>query len=592
MFPRRQFAALLFASIAFSIPRASGQQSTIPSRVAETVMIHGALWTGEPYLVPGKPSPPSQMAQAIAIANGSILAVGSDAEIKPYIGPQTDVIDLAGRFAMPGFVDDHTHFLTGGFQLIQVQLRDSRDEADFAERIGRRAQTLGPGKWIEGGRWNAAKWPDEKMPTRWLIDSVTPQNPVFVNSWDGHQVLVNSLALKLAGITEETPDPPGGVIVRDPLTHQHTGLLRDTAMNLVAKVMPARSEEEIEAALRRGLEEASRNGVTSLADMNLGEHSPSGGINYARTPIEKELRLLHRAETEGWLTCRFYEILPVLEMHRLEDLGVTHGTGDTFIQLGAVKAFADGSLESSTAWMYSGFADQPANTGVPNPLMSPPAKMAALVREANVSGIQFITHAIGDRAVAEMLDVYSGSAANPADYRMRLEHDEVVRPSDFARFAKLGVIASMQPAIDGGSGVTRRIGTDRIGRSYAWRSMLDAGAVLAFGSDWPVVGLNPLMGIHSAVTRQDLQDNPPGGWVPEQRVTLNEALRAYTQGSAYAAFQERDKGSLAPGRLADIVVLSKDLTRIAPSEVKGVTVEMTIVGGRVVYDANSHARTR
>ncbi len=585
-----KYRTCLLACAAFFASLPVHTQDRAPVGAAETVLMHGVLWTGEPFLVPGKPSPPSQMAQAIAIADGRILAVGSDAEINRYVGKNTHVIDLRGRFAMPGFVDDHEHFLTGGFQLIQVQLRDSRDEADFTRRIAERARLLGPGKWIEGGRWNAAKWPDAKMPTRWLIDSVTPQNPVFVNSWDGHQVLANSLALKLAGIDDDTPDPPGGVIVRDPATHRHTGLLRDTAMNLVAKVMPPRSDAEVEAALRRGLLEAVHTGVTSLADMNLGEHSPSGGINYARTPVEKELRLLHKAEEEGWLTCRFYEIIPVLDIKRLEDLGITHNTGDDFIKLGAVKAFADGSLESSTAWMFSGFADQPANTGVPNPLMNPPSKMLAAVREANAAGIQFITHAIGDRAVAEMLKVYGDSVANPAPYRMRIEHDEVVRPQDFSRFAKLGIIASMQPAIDGGAGVVERIGTDRIGHSYAWRSMLDAGVMLAFGSDWPVVNMNPLLGIQSAVTRQDIHGNPPGGWVPEQRVTLNEALRAYTEGSAYAAFQERDKGSLAPGKLADLIVLSQDLTRIPAAEINAVKVEMTMVNGRIVFADDTHAQ--
>lgn len=580
--------AIIFAGLS---NLSTAAQSGGASRTADVVLLHGVLWTGEPYFEPGKSSPSSGFAQAAAIADGRFLAVGTDGEMGPYIGSATKVIDLHGRFAMPGFVDDHTHFLTGGFQLIQVQLRDSRDEGDFAQRIGERAKQLGPGKWIEGGRWNASKWPDQKPPTRFLIDAVTKQNPVFVNSWDGHQVLVNSLALQLAGITEETSDPVGGVIVRDPVTHLHTGLLRDTAMNLVAKVMPARTDDEIEAALRRGLAEAARTGVTSLADMNLGEHSPSGGINYARTPVEKELRLLHRAAAEGWLTSRFYEIIPVLEMKRLEMLGVTHNSGDDFVKLGAVKAFADGSLESSTAWMYAGFADQPENTGVPNPLMMPPAKMEAAVREANAAGIQFITHAIGDRAVAEMLTVYGNSATDPTPYRLRLEHDEVVRPEDFARFKKLGIIASMQPAIDGGAGVVERIGSDRIGHSYAWKSMLDAGVTLAFGSDWPVVAINPLLGIHSAVTRQDIHGQPHGGWIPEQRVTVDQALRAYTQGSAYAAFQEKDKGSLTPGKLADIIVLSKDLTRIAPGEIKDAAVLMTIVNGKVVYESGDRAKT-
>ncbi len=579
-----------FCCLAAAIASAYAQSSTPADETgvkAEMVLLHGNIWTGEP----GSDAPSARHAQALAIRRGRILAVGSDAEMQPLIGPQTKVIPLNGQFVMPGFIDDHEHFLTGGFQLVQIQLRDSKDEGDFVARIAAHARMLGPDKWIEGGRWNAAKWPDARMPTRALIDSVTLRNPVFVNSWDGHQVLVNSLALERAGITEATPDPPGGVIVRDPATHLHTGLLRDTAMNLVAKIMPPRTDGEIEAALRRGLAEAARFGVTSLADMNLGEHSPSGGINFARTPVEKELSLLHRAERDGWLTARFYEIVPFSDMKRLESLGISHNTGDDWVKLGAVKAFADGSLESSTAWMYQGFADQPANTGVPNPLMSPPAKMLAQVREANAAGIQFITHAIGDRAVSGMLDVYAQSAPDTAPLRLRLENDEVVRPADFARFRKLGIVASMQPAIDGGSGVVERIGPARAAHSYAWRSMLDSGVALAFGSDWPVVPMNPMLGIASAVTREDVHGRPEGGWIPAQRVTVDEALRAYTSGSAYAAFQELDKGTLTPGKLADVIVLSSDPFHIAPIDLYRVNVALTIAGGKVVYDAGSAAHS-
>jgi hypothetical protein len=320
-------------------------------------------------------------------------------------------------------------------------------------------------------------------------------------------------------------------------------------------------------------------GLTSVHSITVDEDSWNGSF-------AGEVQLLRRAELEGWLTCRMYEIVPIVRWEKLRDAGLAHNMGDDFLKLGAVKAFADGSLGSSTAWMFEPFADDPANRGLPLPLMNPPSKLEALARGADQAQIQICIHAIGDRAITEILDMYERlDGANPAAHRFRIEHAQHMREEDFARFAKLGIIASMQPyhAIDDGRWAEKRLGHERARGSYAWRSMLAAGAPIAFGSDWPVAPLSPILGIYAAVTRATLDGKHPEGWFPEQRLTVEETLRAYTQGSAYAAFQEHEKGSLAPGKLGDVVVLSDDLFTIPPAKIKDTRVVMTIVGGKIVY---------
>ena len=548
------------------------------SRGADFVLLHGHLWTGEPYAGPGEKPAQTRYAEALAAANGRILAVGDDSEISAYIGPNTQVVDLQGRFAMPGFIDDHVHFVDGSFQLLEVNLKHAPSEAEFARLIGEKAKTLPAGRWILGGNWDEEAWPDAELPARGLIDALTPNNPVYVSRYDGHAGLANSLALKLAGVTRDTPSPVGGVIVHDPKTGEPTGILKDAAQDLVLRVIPNPSEREFEEAIRTGLAEARRVGVTSVEDMALGGDTPDGGF-------ASEIRLLRRAEIEGWLTCRFYEITPIEQWQRLAEAGISHGMGSDWLQLGAVKGFADGSLGSRTAWFFDPYTDDASNRGMPLPMMHPPAKMEAAVRGADAAGIQLAVHAIGDRAIAEMLDIYArvGGADAPV-HRFRIEHAQHMRPEDFKRFGQLGIVASMQPyhAIDDGRWAEKRIGHERARYSYAWRSMLEAGAPLAFGTDWPVAPLNPLLGVYAAVTRATLDGKHPEGWFPEQRLTVDEALRAYTQGSAYAAFQEHDKGTLAPGKLADVIVLSDDPFKTAPEKIRDLTVTMTIVGGRVV----------
>ncbi len=550
-------------------------------RGADLVALHGKIWTGEPFASPGQRPTRGTFVEAVAMVDGRILAAGSNQQIRAYVGRSTQVLDLQGRLAVPGFIDDHVHFISGGLQLLEVDLKDARDESEFTRRIAEKAKTLPPGRWIQGGNWDEEAWPSAKLPTRWLIDPATPQNPVFIDRYDGHAALANSVALKLAGVTKETQASPGGFIVRDPKSGEPTGVLKDAAESLVARVIPRPTEAQMEEALKAGLAEARRIGVTSVQNISVGSDSPNGSFT-------GEIHLLRRAELEGWLTCRFYEITPIAQWQRLADDGVSHGMGSAFLKLGAVKAFADGSLGSRTAWMFRPFSDDSSNKGLPMPLMDPPCKMEATARRADEAQIQLAIHAIGDRANAEILDIYARLGGDhPAAHRFRIEHAQHVRPEDFARFAKRGVIASMQPyhAIDDGRWAEKRLGHERARSSYAWRSMLDAGAPLAFGTDWPVAPLDPLLGIYAAVTRATLDGKHPDGWFPEERLTVEEALRAYTQGSAYAAFEEKEKGTISPGKLADLVVISDDVFTIPPEKIKDARVVLTIVGGKVVYQA-------
>jgi len=578
----RTAAFIIVVGIFMSLPTNGGETvSAQPDfgdlRGADLVLLHGKIWTGEPAEAKNSAA---KFAEAVAIANGRILAVGNNAEIQAYAGPNARVVDLKGRLAVPGLIDSHAHFIDGGFQLLSVDLKDARSEEEFTRRIGEKAGTLAPGRWLKGGDWDEQAWASAKLPIHQMIDAVSGNHPAFLSRYDGHAILANSLAIKLAGVTRATPDPVGGVIVRD-ATGEPTGIFKDAAQDLIAKVIPPPTEAEMTEALRAALAEAARVGLTSVDSITVDADSWNGSFT-------GEIQLLRRAELEGWLTCRVYEVIPIMHWEKLRDAGIAHNMGDDFIKLGGVKAFADGSLGSATAWMYEPFADDPANRGIPLPLMSPPAKMESLASGTDQAQIQICIHAIGDRAIAEILDMYERLGGNnPAAHRFRIEHAQHMRPQDFARFAKLGVIASMQPyhAIDDGRWAEKRLGPERARWSYAWRSMLDAGAPLAFGSDWPVAPLSPIPGIYAAVTRATVDGKKPDGWFPGQRLTVEEALRAYTLGSAYAAFQENDKGSIAPGKLGDVVVLSDDLFTIPPAKIKDAHAVMTIVGGKIVYES-------
>ena len=581
----RKTISILIAGMFMSIPINRGESPASQAHPAITagadlVLLNGKIWTGEPVSPPGNKPAPAKFAQGVAIANGRILAVGSDADIQHYAGGNSKVVDLKGRLAVPGLIDSHAHFISGGFQLLSINLKDARSEQEFTRRIAAKVRTLAPGRWMIGGDWDEQAWDSARLPTRQMIDGVTSNNPVFLSRYDGHAVLANSPALRLANVTRATPDPAGGVIVRD-AAGEPTGILKDAAQDLVGKVIPPPTESEAAEALHAALKEAARVGLTSLHSIAVDADSWNGSFT-------GEIQLLRRAELDGWLTCRMYEIIPITRWEKLRDAGLERNMGDDFVKLGAVKAFADGSLGSATAWMYEPFADDPENRGVPNSLMSSPTKMQGLASGADQAQIQLCIHAIGDRAIAEILDMYERLGGDaPAAHRFRIEHAQHMRPQDFARFGRLGIVASMQPyhAIDDGRWAEKRLGHERLRWSYAWRSVLDAGAPLAFGSDWPVAPLSPILGIYAAVTRATLDGKHPDGWFPEQRLTVEEALRAYTQGSAYAAFQESEKGAITSGRLGDVVVLSDDLFTIPPASIRNVHVVMTIVGGRIVYSA-------
>lgn len=474
------------------------------------------------------------------------------------------MIDLRGRFAVPGFIDNHTHFISGGLQLSRVQLRDASSADEFARRIADHASRLGSGQWVTGWGWDEQSWQPYRLPDRSLIDHV--ENPVFVSRLDAHMAVANSLALQLAGITRHTPDPPGGTIVRDALG-EPTGLLKDAAMTLVNAVIPPPSREERLAAARAALGEAAKFGVTSLCDMSW----PQDFVD--------DVRAYQQLEREDALTARIHLFAPIAEYGRLEAAGIEKGFGSGKLRIGALKGFADGSLGSSTAAFREPYLGEPENHGLTMAAMSD-GSMANWVADADDANLQIAIHAIGDRANDDVLSIFE-SRPRCAERRFRIEHAQHLDASLIARFARSGVIASAQPyhLIDDGRWAETRIGASRATWSFAFRSLLDAGAVVTFGSDWSVAPLNPILGIHAATTRRTLDGKP---WVPEQIITVEEALRAYTASNAWALFAENEVGRIAPGMLADIVVLSEDL--FESESVEKVEVEMTIFDGRVVYE--------
>jgi predicted amidohydrolase YtcJ len=524
--------------------------------LAAVILTNGKIWTGNPQ---------RPWAEAVAIEGNRIVAVGSSADI----GRNGTIIDLRGRLAVPGFIDNHTHFIDGGFELSRVQLRDAATQQEFARRIGEYAKRVGPGKWITGGQWDHTIWNPASLPTHQLIDAVTPQNPVFVSRLDGHMALANSVALKMGGVTRDTPDPAGGTIVRD-ANGEPTGVLKDAAQSFVDRVMPSASADDRVAAGRAGLAEAARFGVTAFVDMSSG----SGAF--------EDLRAYQRLEKSGDLTARVYLFTPVLEYQRMQSAGFEKAFGSDRLRIGGLKGFADGSLGSATAAMFEPFSDDPKNRGLTMQAMTD-GRMKAAVTDADAHNLQIAIHAIGDRANDEVLKIFE-SISNVRERRFRIEHAQHLNPDLIKRFAADRVVASMQPyhAIDDGRWAESKLGHERARWTYAFRSLIDAGATLTFGSDWTVAPLNPILGIYAAVTRRTLDGKNPNGWIPEQKITVEEALRCYTANNAWAMFRENEIGKIAPGMFADIAVLSDNLFTIPPEKIEKVRVDMTIFDGRVI----------
>lgn len=514
-------------------------------------------------------------AEAVAVLGDRIVAVGSAAQVETWRGPQTRVVDAGGKRLVPGFNDAHVHFYDGGSQLDSVELNDATSAQEFARRIRERAAKTGKGEWVLNGDWDETKWSPAELPTKELIDSATADTPVAVSRYDGHMVLANSLALKLAGITAQTPDPDGGVIVRDAKGNP-TGALKDAAMDMLFKAVPSPTYDQRRHAIERALAHAASLGVTSVQHMN---------PDYADIAIYSELL------DEGKLTTRIYAAPLITQVDDQVKIGIRRAFGGPYLRIGALKAYADGSLGSATAYFFEPFTNQPSNRGILSDEMHPISLMHDRMMRADAAGLQLCTHAIGDAGISAILDIYADieKEHGSRDRRWRIEHAQHMAAKDFERFARLHVIASVQPyhAIDDGRWAEGRIGHDRAMRTYAFRTFLDHGVRLALGTDWNVAPLNPMLTLYAATTRATLDGKNPNGWFPEQKLTIKEAIEAYTMGSAYAEFQENEKGSITPGKLADMVLLSDDVLTIDPVKIRDVKVLKTWVGGKVTYDADA-----
>ena len=529
----------------------------VSTQTSDMIITNARIWTGnavQPY------------AEAMAVSGDTIIAIGSNREVMKYKSGSGEVIDLGGRFVAPGFIDSHLHLLQGGSNLASVQLRDASTPEEFISRIKEYAATLKPGTWILGGDWDGMGW--ESLPQKDWIDSVTPDNPVFVSRLDGHMALANSLAMKLAGVDRKVKDVSGGTITRDG-SGEPTGIFKDNAMDLISVRIPEQSEEEVDRAIVAAMHYLASNGVTSAHAVDAAAYSDA----------------LERVRARGEQITRLYYLQTISRWKDMKEQVERDGRGDRWISTGGVKGFVDGSLGSHTAAFLEPYTDLQTDTGL---FVNSEEDLFNWILESDKAGLQVVIHAIGDEAINFLLNAYEKVAAENGerDRRFRIEHSQHITPSDIERYGKLKVIASMQPyhAIDDGRWAEEYIGPERVKTTYAFRSLLDSGATLAFGSDWFVAPATPLEGIYGAVTRRTLDGKNPEGWVPEQKITVEEALKAYTINAAYASFEEDIKGTLEPGKLADFVVLDRDITTIDPVEIWDVKAQQTWVGGKKVFD--------
>jgi predicted amidohydrolase YtcJ len=549
-------------AIGVCLAAALGPACSRPARLAADLIVTRAqIWTGDPQ----RPS-----AAAVAVIRDRIVDVGDAHDIDRWRGPATTVLDAEGRRLVPGFNDAHVHLVDGGTELENVDLKDAGSPAEFARRIAERARAR-PGEWILGGEWDDQRWSPPALPTRELIDERTNGTPVFVSRYDGHMALANSAALGRAGVTETTADPPGGLIVRDARGFP-TGVLKDAAMELVARVVPKMTPDQRLHAVKRALQHAASVGVTSVQDMN---------------PSYEDIAVYADLAARGELTARIYAAPMETGWYDQAKIGVHRAFGSPWLRIGAVKGYADGSLGSTTAYFFQPYLDAPETRGLLSDEMQDVAQMRTRLMAADHAGLQLCVHAIGDAGISQVLDLFGDvvAANGERDRRLRIEHAQHIAPKDFERFARLNVVASVQPyhAIDDGRWAERRIGAERIKTTYAFRTLLDKGVRLAFGTDWTVAPLNPMLTLYAATTRATLDGKNPSGWVPEQKLTIDEAMTAYTVGSAFAEFQERDKGKIARGQLADMAILSDDIFSIPAARIKDLKVLATIAGGTIVH---------
>jgi len=575
------FFTILLASLAHA------QTNQTPS--PDTIYIHGNILTGT-HLRPNDPSLTPAKVTALAIANGKILAAGTDADVLKTKTPQTKIIDLNGAFAMPGFNDAHTHIASAGQQKLSIDLDNTKSLAEMQQRIKTYANTAKPSSWLQGGGWDHTIWPDKQLPTRADIDPVTAGHPAILFRTDGHIAVVNSAALAAANITAATPDPFGAKIDRD-ASGNPTGIIREgAALALVLSKIPPPSPEDRRAALNLAIADALAHGVTSVQDFSDWQ----------------DFLVLEDLEHTGKLHLRVSEWLDFdLPVDTLKQRRASHPADDPLLHIGFLKGFMDGSLGSRTAALNAPYSDDPGNSGIPR---YDQAKLNQMASERAEEAFQLGFHAIGDRANDMALDAFQKAieartkqrqdlipqleaithakvTANPDDFRYRIEHAQVVSPGAFDRYAKLHIIASMQPShlLTDMNWATDRLGPDRAKYSYAWKSFLNHNVTLAFGTDYPVESINPFLGLYSAVTRQN--ETGTMTYQPQEKLTLDEALYAYTQASAFAEFREHQKGRLEPGYLADFIVLDRDITTATPQQLLGTKVLRTIVNGEIVYTA-------
>ncbi len=521
-------------------------------------VVNAKIWTGESE---------QPWAQALLARDGRLVVVGSNEAVREQLPQDIRLIDAGGRLLTPGFIDAHVHFLTGGFRLASVQLRDARTPQEFIARIRDFAAGVPEGTWILGGDWDHEQW-GGTLPHRSWIDSVTARHPVWVSRLDGHMALANSLALKRAGITAATPEVAGGSIVRDK-NGEPSGIFKDNAMDLIWPHVPDAPGHIKDRALQAAMSYVARQGVTSVHSMGTWD----------------DLAVYERARNRGKLRTRIYAVVPLSSWQKLRDKVERDGRGDEWLRIGGLKGFVDGSLGSHTAAFFEPYSDAPDNSGL---LLIEPDLLFERVAAADRAGLQVMVHAIGDRANDMLLTLFQRvrTQNGERDRRFRIEHAQHLRAQDIARFARLDVIASMQPyhAIDDGRWAEKVIGTERCRTTYAFRSLLENGARIAFGSDWFVAPPTPLEGIYAALSRRTLDGKHPGGWVPEQKISLEQALRGYTAAGAFAGFEEDTRGTLTPGKLADFVVIDRDLFAIPAEQIREARVDLTVVGGRVVFE--------